>query len=205
MDIKGLSIPGAFEINPLVHEDERGGFWEWYRFDKLARVLGHSFDLKQANGSVSKLGVLRGLHFADVNPGQAKYVSCVKGEVLDFVVDIRVGSPSFGKWDSVKLSAEKRNAVYLAEGLGHAFLSLTEGAIVNYLVSGVYNPTAEHGINPLDPNIGLIIPDGTELILSAKDREAPSLEEASSMGILPTWDEAQTKYERLRFATGDIR
>lgn len=202
VDIRGLSIQGAFEITPKVHLDDRGGFWEWYRFDELEAVLGHSLDLKQANGSVSKKGVLRGLHFADVHPGQAKYVSCVHGEVLDFIVDIRLGSPNFGKWDSVTLTAENRNAVYLAEGLGHAFLSLTEGATVNYLVSGVYNPSAEHGINPLDPTIDLVFPEGAELILSLKDQEAPTLEEAKQMGILPSWEEAQTRYDQLRLAAG---
>ena len=202
MNIRGLSIQGAFEITPQVHQDERGGFWEWYRFDELEAVLGHPLDLKQANGSVSKKGVLRGLHFADVYPGQAKYVSCVHGEVLDFIVDIRLGSPNFGQWDSVKLSSESRNAVYLAEGLGHAFLSLTEGATVNYLVSGVYNPSAEHGINPLDPTIDLVFPERAELILSLKDQEAPTLEEAKQMGILPSWEEAQTRYDQLRLAAG---
>ena len=198
MNIRGLSIQGAFEITPQVHQDERGGFWEWYRFDELEAVLGHPLDLKQANGSVSKKGVLRGLHFADVYPGQAKYVSCVHGEVLDFIVDIRLGSPNFGQWDSVKLSSESRNAVYLAEGLGHAFLSLTEGATVNYLVSGVYNPSAEHGINPLDSEIGLVFPEAAGVpLLSPKDTDAPGLSEAASLGLLPNFAEVKDFYSSL--------
>lgn len=194
MDIRKLAIEGAFEITPKVHHDDRGGFWEWYRFDKLEEVLGHSLQLRQANGSVSKKGVLRGLHYANVNPGQAKYVTCVQGEVIDFIVDIRKGSTTYGKWDSVILSSDNRNAVYLAEGLGHAFLSLTDGATVNYLVSGVYDPSSEHGINPLDPEIGLQFPESVELILSEKDQAAPSLRAAETLGILPTWEQAQAKY-----------
>jgi dTDP-4-dehydrorhamnose 3,5-epimerase len=197
VDIKDLSIHGAYEIVPSFHLDDRGAFWEWYRFDKLEEVLGYPLNLQQANGSISKQGVLRGLHFADVDPGQAKYVTCVNGEVLDFIVDIRIGSPTFGKWESISLTSKQMNSVYIAEGLGHAFLALTEGAVVNYLVSGVYNPSKEHGVNPLDPAIGLVFPAEMKLTLSEKDQSAPTLTEATAQGILPTWEEAMHKYENL--------
>jgi dTDP-4-dehydrorhamnose 3,5-epimerase len=126
-------------------------------------------------------------------------VTAPHGAVLDFVVDIRVGSPTFGRWDSVRLDDVDRRAVYLAEGLGHAFIALTEGAVVSYLVSDVYSPTREHGLNPLDPDVGLEFPaEAGEPLLSAKDAAAPGLHEAAAAGLLPTWDAAQAWYDSLR-------
>ena len=107
-------------------------------------AVGHRLDLQQANCSVSAAGVLRGIHFADVPPGQAKYVTCVKGAVLDVAIDVRVGSPTFGTWDAVLLDDVDRRAVYLSEGLGHAFLSLEDDSTVLYLCSTGYSPGREH-------------------------------------------------------------
>jgi dTDP-4-dehydrorhamnose 3,5-epimerase len=182
--IRPLTIEGAYEITPVQHGDARGSFLEWYRFDKLAEVVGHPLDLAQANLSTSARDVVRGVHFADVPPGQAKYVTCVTGSILDVIVDIRVGSPTFGAWEAVPLDDRERKAVYLAEGLGHAFCALTEGATVTYLCSSVYRPGHEHGINPLDPELGIVWPAETPL-LSTKDAAAPSLAEARSTGLLP--------------------
>ena len=138
--------------------------------------------------SRSSKGTLRGIHFADVPIGQAKYITCVVGSIIDFVVDIRVGSPTFGTWDVLELSGSKRNAVFLEEGLGHAFLALEDDTVVTYLVTDVYRPDKEHGINPLDPAIGLSFPfPVAELELSAKDQVAPSLQEAQEDGLLPLW------------------
>ena len=140
----------------------------------------------QANASVSAKGVVRGIHFADVPPGQAKYVTCVKGSVLDVIVDIRVGSPTFGQWTSVLLDDRDRRAVYLSEGLGHGFCSLEDGSTVVYLCSEGYNPSGEHEVHPLDPAIGIEWPlDGVEPELSAKDAAAPTLAEAAAAGLLP--------------------
>ncbi|MEO6944929.1 MAG: dTDP-4-dehydrorhamnose 3,5-epimerase [Lacisediminihabitans sp.] len=202
MQIRELSIPGAFEVTPVQWKDDRGVFMEWYRFDLLSEVVGHPLDLRQANTSVSKRGVVRGIHFADIPRGQAKYVTVSRGAVLDFVVDLRVGSQTFGKWDFVKLDDVDHRALYVSEGLGHAFISLTEDAAVSYLVSDVYNPAGEHGINPLDPQIALdfTLPK-RELILSAKDREAPSLAEAQASGLLPTMEQAQGYYDSLNEGT----
>ena len=195
MQIRELSIPHAFEITPAQYPDDRGLFFEWYRFDKLAEAVGHPLDLAQANTSVSRKGVVRGIHYADVPPSQAKYVTCPSGAVLDYIIDIRVGSPTFGTWDTVLLDDIDRRAVYLAEGLGHAFVALTEGATVSYLVSSVFNPTAEHGINPLDETIALSFPDAAgELLLSPKDVEAPGFADAEAQGLLPTWDDALALY-----------
>lgn len=198
MKIRPLSVQDAYEITPLQREDDRGVFLEWYRHDVLEEAVGHSLDLRQANTSVSQRGVVRGIHFADIPPGQAKYVTAMHGAVLDFVVDIRVGSPTFGQWDSVRLDTVDRRAIYLSEGLGHCFVALTDDATVSYLVSDTYSPTREHGINPLDPEVGLIFPDEAgEILLSPKDVEAPSLADAAAQGLLPTWDQARTFYDSL--------
>lgn len=189
VDIRELTVPGAYEITPVLRGDDRGVFLEWYRFDVLAEAVGHPLDLRQANTSVSRRGVLRGIHFADVPPGQAKYVTASRGAVLDFAVDIRVGSPTFGRWDAVRLDDVERKAIYLSEGLGHAFVALSDDATVSYLVSDVYRPSAEHGIDPTDPAIGLEFPaEAGELLLSPKDSEAPTLAEARDAGLLPIWD-----------------
>jgi dTDP-4-dehydrorhamnose 3,5-epimerase len=189
VQIRELAVPDAYELTPVQRTDDRGVFLEWYRFDEIERAVGHPLDLRQANMSVSRRGVVRGVHFADVPRGQAKHVKAVSGAVLDFIVDIRVGSPTFGQWDSVRLDTETHRAVYISEGLGHCFVALTDDAAVTYLVSDVYTPSAEHGITPLDPEVGLVFPEEAgEPLLSPKDLEAPTLREAAAAGLLPTWD-----------------
>ncbi len=198
MQIRELSIPDSYEITPKQFGDDRGVFLEWYRFDKLAEVVGHSIDLAQANTSVSKKGVVRGIHFADIPPSQAKYVTATHGAVLDYVIDIRVGSPTYGQWDSVLLDDTDRRGIYLAEGLGHAFVALTDDATVSYLVTSTFNADREHGINPLDPEVELRFPEEAgDLLLSPKDTDAPSLAEAAASGLLPTWDQARAFYAAL--------
>lgn len=198
MLIRELSIPDAYEITPVQRADDRGVFLEWYRSDRLEETIGHSLDLRQANTSVSKRGVVRGIHFADVPRGQAKYVTVTRGVVVDYVIDIRVGSPTFGAWDSVRLDDVDRRAAYIAEGLGHAFIALTDDATVSYLVSDIYNPAAEHALNPLDAQIALIYPEEAGVpMLSPKDAEAPSLQELAASGSLPTWDAMRSYYDSL--------
>ncbi|WP_166996483.1 dTDP-4-dehydrorhamnose 3,5-epimerase family protein [Paramicrobacterium fandaimingii] len=197
MHIRELAVSHSFEIRPTPFGDERGVFVEWFREDAIEAALKRRFPVRQANISVSARGVVRGIHFADVPPSQAKFVTAVHGAVLDFVVDIRVGSPTFGKWDSVRLDDTLHNAVFLAEGLGHCFVALSDHATVSYLISEPYNPAREHGISPFDDDIALDLPfDRSELLLSAKDREAPSLSEARKVGLLPTWEDAQELYAR---------
>jgi dTDP-4-dehydrorhamnose 3,5-epimerase len=207
MKIRPLAIQGAFEVTPVQHRDARGSFLEWYRFDALAAAVGHPLDLHQANLSTSVRDAVRGLHFADVPPGQAKYITCVSGAVLDVVVDVRVGSPTFGTWEAVRLDDEDRRAVYLAEGLGHGFCALTEGATVAYLCSTTYRPGHEHGIDPLDRELDIAWPAGTPL-LSKKDAEAPSLAEALASGLLPRYEDCLTFTGSLSLeakAAGDRR
>ena len=188
MEITPLSISGAFAIRNTIHGDERGEFVEWFRADHIKNQTGLDFSPIQANLSVSQKGTLRGIHFADVPPGQAKYVMCPTGAIRDYVVDIRVGSPTFGSWEALTLTAKDRNAILLDVGLGHAFVALEEGTTVTYLVTDHYKPRAEHAINPQDPDLGLEFPfEGQELLVSAKDREAPSFADALSSGMLPKW------------------
>ncbi|MFF8861082.1 dTDP-4-dehydrorhamnose 3,5-epimerase [Streptomyces sp. NPDC015139] len=196
--MRQLGIADAWVLEPRVFPDERGSFHEWYRGAEFREATGYDLELAQANMSVSARGVLRGIHFADVPPGQAKYVTCVRGAVLDVVVDIRVGSPTYARWEAVRLDDESRRAVFLAEGLGHAFMALTDDAAVVYLCSAGYAPQREHGLHPLDPQLGIAWPEGVEPVLSAKDTEAPTLAEAEQSGLLPTYKECSAHYERLR-------
>jgi dTDP-4-dehydrorhamnose 3,5-epimerase len=198
MDVRELEIADAYEITPRPHGDERGVFLEWYRVESLMAARGHALTIRQANCSVSAAGVVRGIHFAEVPPGQAKYVTCLSGAVVDVIVDLRVGSPTFGGWAQVQLDDVDRRAVYVGEGLGHAFMALTDGATVSYLCSEVYSPTREYGIHPLDPEIGIEWPVGIRPVLSPKDDAAPSLKEARHKGLLVDYATCRDYYDALR-------
>ena len=189
VQVQPLSIEGVWEFTPLLRQDDRGVFLEAFKQSTFAEAAGHPFDLQQMNISVSRAGTVRGIHFADVPPGQAKYVQCLSGLILDVVVDIRVGSPTFGTWDAIELDDVERKGLYIAEGLGHAFCALSDSATVGYLCSEPFSPTREHGIHPLDPTLNLPWPDGQNSLLSAKDAAAPSLAEALARDLLPKYDE----------------
>jgi dTDP-4-dehydrorhamnose 3,5-epimerase len=196
--MRSLGIDGAWVFEPKVFPDDRGSFHEWFRGGAFREATGQDLNLSQANHSISRAGTLRGVHFADVPPGQAKYVKCVRGAVLDVVVDIRVGSPTFGRWEPVRLDDEDHRAVYVSEGLGHAFMALTDDATVVYLCSEGYAPGREHGINPLDPGLGIEWPAGVTPLLSEKDAAAPTLNEAGERGLLPDYEECRRFYAKLR-------
>lgn len=189
MAFRELAISGAWELTPAQHSDARGVFFEWFADAEFSEFAGHRFDLRQANCSVSGAGVLRGLHFAQVPPGQAKYVTCVSGSVFDVVVDIRVGSPTYGRWDAVLLDTSNRRSVYLAAGLAHGFLALQDNSTVVYLCSAGYDPQREHTICATDPAIGIDWPVDHPLVVSERDRNAPSLAEVRAAGLLPTFDQ----------------
>lgn len=197
MDVRELAIPGVLEFTPRQFGDARGLFLEWYRADRLAEVTGHQLSLAQANLSVSARGVVRGIHYAEVPPGQAKYVICPTGQVLDVVVDIRVGSPTYGQWDSVLLDDTDRRAIYLPEGIGHGFCALSELATVVYLCSTPYAPDREHTVNAFDPELG--IDWGTDQpTMSDRDQTAPTLAEAERAGLLPDYQQCLSFTESLR-------
>jgi dTDP-4-dehydrorhamnose 3,5-epimerase len=183
-----LKIAGTWLYTPQVWRDQRGHFFEMFHGQEFASDLGYRFDVAQVNCSVSRRGVIRGIHFADVPPGQAKYVCCTSGSIIDVVVDLRVGSPTFKSWESVELDAASGSALFIAEGLGHAFAALSAEATVVYLCSSPYNPGREHGIQPLDPDIGITWPEFGGAILSGKDEAAPGLEAAQAAGLLPTYE-----------------
>ena len=188
MSARELAVPGAWEITPEIHSDSRGDFFEWFTDAGFTAFAGHRFDLRQANCSVSRAGVLRGLHFAQVPPGQAKYVTCVRGAIFDVAVDIRSGSPTFGQWDAVTLDDTSRRSVYLAEGLGHGFVALEDDSTVMYLCSAGYEPAREHTVNALDPALDIAWPlTDAQLIMSERDRAAPTLAQVQAGGLLPTW------------------
>ena len=142
--------------------------------------------------------MLRGLHFAQLPPSQAKYVTCLRGAVFDVVVDIRVGSPTFGQWDSVLLDDRDRRSIYICEGLAHGFLALQDDSTVMYLCSAGYDPAREHTICATDPAFDIDWPSTRRTVLSDRDAEAPTLDEVKAAGLLPTWDEAKAFVEELR-------
>ena len=196
MTFRELEIPGAWELTPTVHADARGVFYEWFADAEFTAMTGHRLDLRQANVSVSAAGVLRGLHFAQLPPSQAKYVTCLRGSVFDVVVDIRVGSPTFGRWDSVLLDDVDHHTVYLSEGLAHGFLALQNDSTVSYLCSAGYSPEREHTISALDPTLGIEWPVSAPT-LSDRDAAAPTLAQTQAAGLLPSWSDTQAFVERL--------
>lgn len=197
MKVEELRVPGAWTFTPVQHGDDRGVFLEWYKADLVEQAVGYRMPLAQANHSVSRQGVLRGVHYAAVPPGQAKYVYCPVGAVMDFVVDIRVGSPTFGVWDAVRLDDADRRGIFISEGIGHAFVALTDHASVTYLCSTPYTPAREHTVSPLDPALGIDW-GVAEPLLSPRDAQAPTLADAEAQGLLPTWAACAAWYAELR-------
>jgi dTDP-4-dehydrorhamnose 3,5-epimerase len=193
-----MKIDGAFTFTPRIFADNRGTFCEWFRAAEFLGDLGYRFELAQANCSVSRRGVVRGVHFTEVPPGQAKYVICAGGAVMDVVVDLRVGSSTFLSWEAVQLDDESRRAVFLTEGLGHAFVALSPQATVMYLCSTPYAPAIEHGVDPFDPEIGIAWPQDMEFVLSGKDAAAPSADQARRAGLLPAFDACAAVTARAR-------
>ncbi|SRR6266487_4944648 len=193
-----LEVDGAWVFTPRIHPDHRGSFHEWFSDAGLRAGTGRPLAVAQANCSVSARGVIRGIHFSDVPPGQAKYVICASGSILDVIVDLRVSSPGFGRWTAVQLTEENRRAVFISEGLGHGFATLSDQATVLYLCSAPYLPGSEHGVHPLDPAIGIEWPAGAEPILSDKDAAAPTLEQARASGLLPDYGSCAAHAAGLR-------
>lgn len=196
--VRPLRIPDAYAFSPTVFPDERGVFVAPFQAEVLTELLGYPLRLAQVNHSLSRRGTVRGVHFADTPPGQAKYVYCGRGALLDVVVDVRVDSPSFGQCEAVLLEAEAYRAVYLAEGLGHAFVALQDDTAMTYLCSTGYHPAREHTVSPVDPALGLPWPDDVPLILSPKDSAAPTLAEAYERNLLPRFADCRRHYRTLR-------
>nr|WP_201760721.1 dTDP-4-dehydrorhamnose 3,5-epimerase family protein [Nonomuraea sp. K271] len=197
MQIDPLGIDGAFLIKPEIFPDARGEFLEVFSEPAFREAVGHPLRVAQVNCSRSRRGTIRGIHAFSLPPGQSRYITCPHGEILDIVVDIRVGSPTFGEWEAVRLGDGNRHGLYLAEGHAHAFAPLTEEATVVYLVSSTYAPHKEILVDPLDPELALPWPPESERLLSTKDRGAPSLREARERGVLPRYADCRARHEEL--------
>jgi dTDP-4-dehydrorhamnose 3,5-epimerase len=186
MIFQSLEIEGAWLVASPVLSDNRGFFREWFKSEDVKKVAGRDFNVEQANISSSIKGTVRGIHYSIAEKGQAKWVTCVSGSIKDVIVDIRPNSKTYGKWIEIELSGNSGNAVLIGEGLGHGFVSLTEEATVAYLVSSPFSPTQEFEINPLDPAIGIKWGLSlSELKISEKDKNAPTLAERKIEGKLP--------------------
>jgi dTDP-4-dehydrorhamnose 3,5-epimerase len=186
MKITPLGIEGAWVAESPIWSDDRGFFREWFKTADIDEATGRSFGIEQANISHSSKGTLRGIHYSIAPRGQAKWITCVSGVIKDVIVDIRPESKTFGKWVDVELRGDSGNAVFISEGLGHAFIALEDNTAVAYLVSTPFSPAHEFEINPLDEKIGINwgMPI-SELKISEKDKKAPSLEKRVKEGRLP--------------------
>jgi 5-epimerase len=193
MRSRPLAVSGAFVFTPDVFPDDRGFFVSPMQRPALRDTVGQaSFPVAQASYSRSRRGVVRGVHFTRTPPGCAKYVYCPQGQALDIVVDIRIGSPTFGRWDTVLLDPETARAVYFPIGVGHAFVALTDHTIMTYLLSAAYDAPNELAVSVTDPTLALPIPPDVEPILSARDTAAPTLAEAEAAGLLPDFPTCQS-------------
>jgi len=187
MRTRALAVAGAFEFTPEVHSDDRGLFVSPLQQSAFVAAVGHGFTVAQTNHSRSAKGVLRGIHFTTTPPGQAKYVYCARGRAMDVVVDIRVGSPTFGRWDIVYMDPHTFRAAYFPVGVGHAFLALEDDTVMSYLVSSAYRAELEQAIDPFDRSLGVPWPSGMEFVVSGRDRAAPDLAQTEAAGGLPQY------------------
>lgn len=191
MEFRHLSVEGAVEFGFPVFPDDRGCFASSLMESDFVRALGRRpFRPGQVSFTRSRKGVVRGVHYTATPPGCAKFVHCPAGRALDMVVDLRVGSPTWGRWDSVLIGPDSPKAVYLPVGVGHAVLALEEGTVITYLLSEEYVPANELGVDVHDPELGLPLPEGSGLIRSARDASAPTVAKALEAGLLPTYEDS---------------
>lgn len=183
MQIEELGIEGVWIARSPIHQDERGFFREWFKSDEIKTLLGRTFEVKQANISSSKKGVLRGIHYSQAREGQGKWVICVSGSIWDVVVDIRPSSPTFKKWIGIEMKGDRGDALFISEGLGHAFIALEDNSHIAYLLTSPYSPADEFEIHPLDPDLAIAWPI-ENVSLSTKDAAAPSFREQYESGRL---------------------
>lgn len=178
MNIVDTKIPDVKIIEPKVFGDERGFFLESFNQSIFDKAIGRHVDFVQDNHSMSKKGVLRGLHYQLDPHAQGKLVRCVEGEVFDVAVDIRRSSPTFGSWVGVRLSAENNRQLWIPEGFAHGFITLTERVQFIYKTTNYYAPQSERSILWNDPQINIEWPDVEEMTLSEKDRDGVLLNNA---------------------------
>jgi dTDP-4-dehydrorhamnose 3,5-epimerase len=186
MNLRELEIAGLYVAESRVFGDERGYFREWFKSSDFEAV-GLSFATEQSNLSFSTRNVVRGLHYSLAPRGQAKVVTCVFGTLDDVIVDIRVGSPTFGTVVTVPLAADEGTTVVLPAGVAHGFCVTSDTAALSYLLSSPYDAAHELEINPLDPEVNVPWALSAPAILSEKDAAAPSLAQRRLAGELPTY------------------
>nr|WP_042188981.1 dTDP-4-dehydrorhamnose 3,5-epimerase family protein [Kibdelosporangium sp. MJ126-NF4]CEL18581.1 dTDP-4-dehydrorhamnose 3,5-epimerase [Kibdelosporangium sp. MJ126-NF4]CTQ98065.1 dTDP-4-dehydrorhamnose 3,5-epimerase (EC 5.1.3.13) [Kibdelosporangium sp. MJ126-NF4] len=189
MESQPLRVDGAFVFTPPVYRDDRGFILAPFQEGPFVDQIGYPlFPLAQTCFSRSRRGVVRGVHYTATPPGMAKFVYCAHGEILDVLVDLRVGSPTYGAWDSIVLDQSDFRAVYVPVGVGHAFVSLADDSVMHYMLSTGYSTDTELAISPTDPDLGLPLVIDADPILSERDAKAPTLAEAQRAGLLPHYD-----------------
>lgn len=190
MEFNEIDIVGSFLFFPKVFEDDRGSFSESFKQDFFVDATGAAFSVLQINTSVSKAKTLRGIHTAEMPPGQAKYVMCSSGEIDDFVIDLRKGSPTYLMWQKINLNSISRQALFIPAGIGHGFVAKSDIAVVTYLCDHAYSPAGEFGINPFDADLGIDWEiDSDQVIMSEKDRQAPDFYSEEIQSRLPTYSD----------------
>lgn len=174
MKITETPLKGCFILEPQIHKDHRGLFFESYHKKSFEAAIGQQIDFVQDNISVSKKGALRGLHFQTGKYAQAKLVHVINGEVLDVVVDLRKESSTYGQHFKLKISSENRKSIFIPKGMAHGFVALTEEVIFAYKCDSYYHKEAEAGIRYNDPdlNIDWEVPQN-QLVISEKDLQLP--------------------------------
>jgi epimerase EvaD len=188
MDVKALAVEGALAFPTQGFPDDRGVFVSPFQATDFEAATGHPlFPVAQISYSSSRRGVLRGLHYTATPPGCAKYVHCSRGRILDIVLDTRVGSPTFARWDSIVLHPDGPAGIYFPVGVAHMFVALEDDTVVTYLLSQEYVAGNELAVFALDPALGLPLPADLELLMSDRDRAAPTLAQARAAGTLPEY------------------
>lgn len=194
-----LDLADSYKLEPELFSDGRGFFFESFKRNEFAEATGRNFVVEQTNTSISKRGTLRGIHFAEIPLGQAKIISVSRGSILDYLVDLRLGSPTFGQSLTISLDDDLHQMVFVPEGFGHGFLALEDHTVVNYHVTDVFRPSREHGLSPFDEELALSFPiNQSELIVSGKDMSAPGLSELLTNGLLPTLEMAEQRYNEQK-------
>ena len=190
MELTPLEIEGAWLVTSKLFLDDRGNFREWFKRSEILEKTGIDFQVEQANVSLSKRGVIRGIHYSLAGGGQAKWVTCVSGHIIDFVIDIRPDSPTFRKYVAIDLLGSESRAVFIGPGLGHGFIAIEDTSVVSYLLSSNYSPENEYEINPMDPELAidwrLDLLSGASAVLSPKDSNAPTIRVRRDQNELPT-------------------
>lgn len=184
MNVDSTRLPGVLLVKPVVHGDARGFFAETFRDDAMA-AAGITTRWVQDNHSRSRRGVLRGMHF-QTSPGQEKLVRCARGRILDVVVDVRRGSPTYGRWEGFELDDDGLHALYVPIGFAHGFCVLSDVADVVYKCSNYYDPVTEAGFAWDDPDVGIAWPEDIDVQVSQRDAGAPRLRDISD-GLPFAW------------------